>query len=157
MRKASALPGKSSLLGGSKGRPLGLRRVRWRSKEGTDPSEGKGEEGVVWSRWASFLGWPTGRLWPCKVCLQAQVSMDQGQVKAVEPWALPPCSPGSPRALVHKGAAGSTAGPGDTRCAGDRGSAGDAGGTGVGDTGPNGLVACVGGGAGVAGEPGEKE
>ena len=77
--------------------------------------------------------------------------MNQGQVKALEPWALPPCSCGSPWALAHKGAAGSTAGPGDTRRAGDGGSAG------IGDTGPNGLVACIGCGTGVAGKPGKKE
>lgn len=79
--------------------------------------------------------------------------MNRGQVKALELGALPPCSSGSPWALAHKGAAGSAAGTGDARCAGGRGSAGGAGGTGIGDAGPDGLATCVGGGAGVAGQP----
>lgn len=57
------------------------------------------------------------------------------------------------QSLVHKGAAGSTAGAGDAWRAGGRGSTG---GAGIGDTGPNGLAAGVGCGAGVAGQPGEK-
>lgn len=56
MRKASALPGESSLLGGSKGRPPALGRVLWTSKEGTDSSEGKGGQGTSWSRLCEFLG-----------------------------------------------------------------------------------------------------
>ena len=80
--------------------------------------------------------------------------MNQGQVKALEHWALPPCSSGNHWTLAHVGVAGPTVGVGDTgREAGSR----STGGAGTGDTGHDGLDTCIGRGAGVAGQPGEKE
>lgn len=79
---------------------------------------------------------------PCKLCLQALVSNEPGPGQSS--GVLDPASWLLWQPLVHKGAAGSTAGAGDARCAG------------IGDTGPNGLAAGVGCGAGVAGQPGEK-
>lgn len=153
MRKASALPRKSSLLGGYKGGPLARQRVLWASQEETVPNAGKGSQGMDWSRLGGFHHCFPGAAPAMQIGLSGQFGgMNQGQVKALEAWALPPCSSGNSWALAHKGAAGPAAGAGDTGCAGDsRGT----GGAGIGHTGRDGLgVGC---GAGVAGQPGERE
>lgn len=123
-------------------------RVPWASEKGTDPREGKGGQGMVCSRWGEFHGCLTGVAPATQTVFSAPFGrMNQCRVKALEPWALPPWSSGSPWALAHERVAGPTAWAGDTWRAG---------GTGIRDARPGGS-ACIRCGARVAGQPGEKE
>ena len=130
------------------GKALALARILRASEERTHLHEGKGGQGMVCSRWGEFRGCLTGAAPATQTVFSALFSrMNQCRVKALEPWARPPCSSGRPWALAHEGVAGPTAWAGDT---------GRAGGAGIRDAGPGGSarICC---GTRVAGQPGEKE
>lgn len=130
------------------GKVLTLQRVLWASEETTHLSEGKGGQRMLCSRWGEFRGCLTGVAQAMQTVFSAPFCrMNQCQVKALEPWALPSSSSGSPWALAYEGVAGPTARAGGTR---------GAGGAGIRDTGPSGSARICGG-ARVAGQPGEKE